>query len=137
MIVFPFISNVPVLRVNALLVAVPNARLSYNWNVPPDQRNVIGKSIVFPFVLKTFVPEVAEKVVTLAQAVRVIPDAIVKLPYKVLVPFVKVHVKPVKSRLNTFTVIATLSLPAVIEKDGAFASLIDPAAIVRVPVEPE
>ena len=62
------------------VLVLPSVMSSASWKVPPTPLNVTGKFMVFPLLVMVWVPEVAPKVVTLAPAVKVIPEARVKFP---------------------------------------------------------
>jgi len=80
-----FASNVPL--VNVTVLDEPTVRLSASCQVPPTPLKVNGKSRVTALVVIVLVPEMAPKVITLDPAVRVIPEATVKLPLTVIVLF--------------------------------------------------
>ena len=70
--------RVPLVKVTVLVE--PTIAASPKLNVPPTPLKVTGKSIVWPLLVIVCVPEVAPKVMALAPAVKVIPDARVKFP---------------------------------------------------------
>jgi hypothetical protein len=114
-----------------------DARVNASSNVIWLPVVVIGNPIVCPLVCNV-AAEFADRVVVFEPAVYVIPvGKLNAVPNIVRTSGVSVPVNPVKFKLLTLPLNATISVPAVMLTFGAVADECVPNVIVRVPVDPE